>query len=244
MKLFPLGDAAVVIELGDEISEDVHRKVKALSMRLAERPIPGMIEYVPAFTTVTVFYDPCLVLKEMGIRLTENKTLAPPSPYQQMCSLLKDTLTDIEAEADVPTRVIEIPVCYGEEFGPDLEFVAKHNGLTPEEVIRIHSEAEYLVYMIGFAPGFPYLGGMPEAIAAPRRPSPRLSIPAGSVGIAGKQTGVYPIETPGGWQLIGRTPLKLFVPDSDSPTLLTAGDRIRFRAISRHEYDEWKEGGE
>lgn len=138
--------------------------------------------------------------------------------------------------------VIEIPVCYGEEFGPDLEFVANHNGLTPEEVIRIHSSAEYLVYMVGFAPGFPYLGGMPEAIAAPRRPSPRLAIPAGSVGIAGKQTGVYPIETPGGWQIIGRTPIALFVPDSNPPTILASGDRICFRPISRQEYMERKEG--
>ncbi|CEH31399.1 kinase inhibitor [Aneurinibacillus migulanus] len=243
MKIYPLGDAAAVIELGEEISEAVHRKVKALSIQLEAQPIPGMIEYVPAFTTVTVFYDPYRVLREMGVQLSEAGMSGLVSPYRKVHDMLERMVAEIGDEAEIAVRVIEIPVCYGEEFGPDLEFVANHNGLTPEEVIRIHSSAEYLVYMVGFAPGFPYLGGMPEAIAAPRRPSPRLAIPAGSVGIAGKQTGVYPIETPGGWQIIGRTPIELFIPDSDPPTILASGDRICFRAISRQEYMERKEGG-
>ncbi|MCP1358185.1 5-oxoprolinase subunit PxpB [Aneurinibacillus migulanus] len=243
MKIYPLGDAAAVIELGEEISEAVHRKVKALSIQLEAQPIPGMIEYVPAFTTVTVFYDPYRVLREMGVQLSEAGMSGLVSPYRKVHDMLERMVAEIGDEAEIAARVIEIPVCYGEEFGPDLEFVANHNGLTPEEVIRIHSSAEYLVYMVGFAPGFPYLGGMPEAIAAPRRPSPRLAIPAGSVGIAGKQTGVYPIETPGGWQIIGRTPIELFIPDSDPPTILASGDRICFRAISRQEYMERKEGG-
>ncbi|NME99444.1 5-oxoprolinase subunit PxpB [Aneurinibacillus aneurinilyticus] len=242
MKIYPLGDAAAVVELGAEISEAVHRKVKALSMRLEAQPIPGMIEYVPAFTTVTVFYDPYRVLKEMGAQLSKTGISKGVSPYRKVYNILEQMAADIGDEAESTVRVIEIPVCYGEEFGPDLEFVANHNGLTPEEVIRIHSSAEYLVYMVGFAPGFPYLGGMPEAIAAPRHPSPRLAIPAGSVGIAGKQTGVYPIETPGGWQIIGRTPIALFVPDSNPPTILASGDRICFRPISRQEYMERKEG--
>ncbi|MED0681184.1 5-oxoprolinase subunit PxpB [Aneurinibacillus thermoaerophilus] len=238
MKLFPLGDAAIVVELGSVINEETHCKVRALSEYLTRHPLPGMIEYIPAFTTVTVFYDPCRVLANSG---AETKTFV--SPYQKMRAMLENILSELQDKTVEKTRVIEIPVCYGGEFGPDLGFVAEHNGLTPEDVIRIHSSAEYLVYMIGFAPGFPYLGGMPEQIATPRRSSPRLSIPVGSVGIAGKQTGVYPIATPGGWQLIGRTPLPLFMPDSDPPTPLKAGDRIRFRAISRQEYDEWKERG-
>ncbi|MBN6187156.1 5-oxoprolinase subunit PxpB [Aneurinibacillus sp. BA2021] len=241
MKISPLGDAAAIIEVGADISEAVQRKVKALSMQLEAKPIPGMIEYVPAFTTVTVFYDPYRVLLESGVHPGRADEFV--SPFRKVCDLLEELIAEMKEGVYEPFRTVEIPVCYGEEFGPDLEFVAQHNGITPDEVIRIHSGATYLVYMIGFAPGFPYLGGMPEAIAAPRRPSPRLAIPAGSVGIAGTQTGVYSIETPGGWQLIGRTPVSLFVPDHDPPTLLSAGDRIRFRAISRQEYEEWKEEG-
>jgi inhibitor of KinA len=244
MNIFPLGDAAVVVELGNEINETTHQRVQMVSARLEVCSFPGMLEYVPAFTTVTVFYDPYRVAQEVE---KEKKSLpsekAGVSPYQYVRSWLESVIAQGEEEQKKTVRIVEIPVCYGGEFGPDLEFVAHHNGLTPEEVIQIHSGAEYLVYMIGFAPGFPYLGGMPEQIAAPRRSSPRLKIPAGSVGIAGMQTGVYSIETPGGWQLIGRTPLPLFVPENNPPTLLRAGDRIRFRAISRQEYDEWKERG-
>jgi inhibitor of KinA len=131
---------------------------------------------------------------------------------------------------------VDIPVCYGGDYGPDLDAVSFHTGLSTEEVVAIHGEPDYLVYMIGFAPGFPYLGGMSERLASPRRESPRAKIPPGSVGIAGSQTGVYPIETPGGWQLIGRTPLRLFRPERDEPSLLRTGDRVRFHAIERAEY--------
>ena len=150
---------------------------------------------------------------------------------------LQTTLLNLRDESLKDQRTVEIPVCYGGDYGPDLEFVAQHNSLTEEKVVAIHSAADYLVYMIGFAPGFPYLGGMSEQIAAPRRESPRLQIPAGSVGIAGAQTGVYPIETPGGWQLIGRTPLELFRPTEDPPTRLRAGDIVRFRPITSEEFD-------
>ncbi|SEN22711.1 5-oxoprolinase subunit PxpB [Lihuaxuella thermophila] len=219
----PLGDTAVIIQFGQTISLETHRKVKMLASYLDQHPIPGMVEYVPAFTTVAVFYDPLKI------------------SYSSVCSMLEQIVSELREPVNVQPRTVEIPVCYGGEFGPDLEFVAKHNGLTPEEVIDIHSNGEYLVYMIGFAPGFPYLGGMPERIAAPRRESPRLSIPAGTVGIAGTQTGVYPIATPGGWQLIGRTPLPLFRPDQNPPSLLQAGDLVRFRPISPEAYHAWKE---
>lgn len=221
--LIPLGDSAVIVQMGQTIQPETHRQVKALAAHLDEHPFPGLIEYIPAFTTVTVFYDP--------LRLS----------FSSVCWILEQMVSGLGDAMDIQPKTVEIPVCYGGEFGPDLEFVAEHNGLTPEEVIRIHSSGEYLVYMIGFAPGFPYLGGMSDRIAAPRRPSPRLAIPAGTVGIAGTQTGVYPIETPGGWQLIGRTPLALFRPHENPPSLLQAGDMIRFRPISCQEYHAWKE---
>ncbi len=154
---------------------------------------------------------------------------------------LSKHLKDLKTDKMDPPRVVSIPVCYGGDFGPDLEYVAHHNNISPQEVIEIHSGNEYSVYMIGFSPGFPYLGGMSEKISAPRRSSPRLIIPAGSVGIAGKQTGIYPIETPGGWQIIGRTPIKLFRPDEESPSLLQAGDKIKFTPISYPEFMKWEE---
>ncbi|SFI79573.1 5-oxoprolinase subunit PxpB [Thermoflavimicrobium dichotomicum] len=230
-KLFPLGDRAVTIELGQQINEEVHLRVKKLHDELEKHPFPGMKEMTLAFTTLTVYYDPLKVWEEKK-----------ESPYQQVCSYLEQAIQHLDDSASSTSRLVEIPVCYGGEFGPDLEEVAKFHGLTPEEVIRIHTETDYLVYMIGFAPGFPYLGGMSPKIATPRRSSPRLSIPAGSVGIAGSQTGVYPISTPGGWQIIGRTPLLLFHVDRNPPSLLQAGDRVRFRAMGEEEFYSWREG--
>ena len=226
--LEPLSDTAVIIELGTDINLDTHQKVKTVSQALDEKPFDWMVEYVPGFTTVSVFYDPM-------------KTDSEKLPYDHVTEQLTSLLEELTAGEDTETRVVTIPVCYGGEFGPDLEEVANHNGLTPEEVIEIHSNGEYLVYMIGFAPGFPYIGGMSDKIAAPRRKDPRLKIPAVSVGIAGKQTGVYPIETPGGWQLIGKTPRKLFLPNGESPSLLKAGDQIKFEPITIEEFQNWEE---
>ena len=163
------------------------------------------------------------------------------SPVQVTTALLEKMIEKLDDSAAKSPRVVEIPVCYGGELGPDLEYVAEYNHLTVDEVIDIHVSNQCLVYMIGFAPGFPYLGGMSERIATPRRPSPRAAIPAGSVGIAGLQTGVYPITTPGGWQLIGRTPLALFRPYDVTPSLLQAGDLIQFRSISPQKFEEYKE---
>jgi inhibitor of KinA len=231
--IHPLGDNAVTIELGKDINLDTHKKVEMLTAFFEEHPIEWMIEYIPAFTTVTVFYNPVQIISifNEGFKL----------PYDYVCEQLKSLLSEIRVNEAIESRVIEIPVCYGNEFGPDLEYVAKSNGLTPEEVIDIHSNGDYLVYMIGFAPGFPYIGGMNERIATPRRESPRLTIPAGTVGIAGKQTGMYPIETPGGWQLIGKTPLRLFRPDESSPSLLRAGDKIKFKPITYQVFQELEE---
>jgi inhibitor of KinA len=222
-RLFPLGDCALVIDLGNEIGEATHARVRAV-VRLLESEAPkGMVEYIPAFTNVTVIYDPY--------------TTTHHGFSKRMRALLQRGAHSDEA---LDARLVEIPVCYGGGFGPDLDFVASSNQLDAQEVIAIHAEPDYLVYMIGFVPGFPYLGGMSDRIAAPRRESPRHKIPAGSVGIAGRQTGIYSIESPGGWQLIGRTPLRLFRPDDEEPSLLRAGDRVRFKAISRDQYGEMK----
>ncbi|WP_138419911.1 5-oxoprolinase subunit PxpB [Aquibacillus sediminis] len=226
--VFPLNDHAVIIELGNEINLEVHKKVKTVTTLLDNDPFDWMVEYVPSFTTVTVYYDPVKVYQDTN-RL----------PYELVCQQINNVMKDQTTVTFEEQRVIDIPVCYGGELGPDLDDVAKYNQLTKQEVIDIHTGGEYVVYAIGFAPGFPYIGGMSAEIATPRRQSPRVTIPAGSVGIAGEQTGVYPVDTPGGWQLIGNTPMKLFQPNQQPPSLLQAGDQIKFYAITKDEYERW-----
>lgn len=226
MRLHPLGDRAVLIHLGDRIDEATHRRVRAVCSRLERSPVPGMLEIVPAFASVAVHFDP--VAASGG----------GADAYGRVEAALLRELEDLE-EIEIPAaRLVEIPVCYGGELGPDLEAVARRHGLRPEEVARIHAAGDYRVFMIGFAPGFAYLGGLAPRIATPRRATPRTRVPASSVGIGGAQTGIYPIDSPGGWQLIGRTPLRLFTPEAEAPTLLRAGDRVRFRAISAEEFRE------
>ncbi|SFM02036.1 inhibitor of KinA [Pelosinus propionicus DSM 13327] len=237
-KILPFGESAILIEFGKGIDPEIHSRVKVFTEDLDLNPLPAMIEYVSAFSSVTIFYNPMKVRK-MQKDVPEEKSLLT---FEIVAAMVREKLCKLERGADYTPRIVEIPVCYGEEFGPDLQYVAECNKLTVDEVIHIHSHGEYLVYMIGFAPGFPYLGGMSETIATPRRQSPRMSIPAGSVGIAGMQTGVYPIATPGGWQLIGNTPVELFRLQDNPPTLLQSGDRIRFYPISRKEYEEYKGG--
>lgn len=238
-ELVPLGDSALIVRFGTAIDPDSHRRATALAELLGRSPFPGMRECVPSYAAVAVHYDPFAVLQRAGEEAEQAGSVA---------DIVKELLRRKLAEAHaVPPRepdVVDIPVCYGGEFGPDLAFVAANNGLTEPEAIDIHTGGVYTVYMIGFAPGFPYIGGMPERIATPRRETPRTEIPAGSVGIGGKQTGVYPIATPGGWQLIGRTPLRLFRPEAAQPSLLRAGDRIRFRSIGRDEFRRYEEGSE
>lgn len=213
------GDTSVSVEFGDEIREEINHKIRAFSFTLAESPIPGVVEVVPTYRSLMIHYDPGIVL------------------YDDLVRQLKALLGSLDQVRLPPSHVIEIPVLYGGEEGPDLEFVAAHCGLSSDEVVRIHTSADYLIYMLGFTPGFPYLGGMDERIAAPRLKQPRVKIPAGSVGIAGSQTGVYPIDSPGGWQLIGRTPVRLYDPERSKPVLCRAGDYIRFRSIDRKEFN-------
>ncbi|XID94574.1 5-oxoprolinase subunit PxpB [Paenibacillaceae bacterium WGS1546] len=233
-KIYPLGDAAVTVQLGERICTETHDRVRQLAEHLERHPFAGMIEYVPSFLSVAVYYDPFELLAAHGER---SDSAEQPEPYALAVELLKRIVTELKDADRNETRIVEIPICYGGELGPDLPEVAAYHGLTEQEVIDIHASADYLVYMLGFAPGFAYLGGLPERIATPRRSTPRLSIPAGTVGIAGDQTGVYPIATPGGWQLIGKTPVPLFLPSENPPTLLRAGDIVRFRSITRDEFD-------
>ncbi|WP_134683843.1 5-oxoprolinase subunit PxpB [Brevibacillus migulae] len=236
----PLGDAAATIEFARRIDPAAHEQVRALVRHLEECRFPGMIEYVPSFSSVTVFYDP----REVKRQWQTDENGEARTAFQLVSEwLMRAVAAPAEAKRQAP-RIVEVPVCYGGEYGPDLGYVAESHGLTEKEVIQIHSAAAYTVYMIGFAPGFPYLGGMSERIATPRRSNPRLTIPAGSVGIGGQQTGIYPIETPGGWQVIGRTPVRLFQPEKHPPSLLMAGDVIRFIPITPEEYQAYEEEGQ
>lgn len=225
MRVLPLGDTSLLIELGHTIDEDTHARVRSAFRALTSAAISGVIDIVPAYTGVAVHYDP--------LAFGRGAPAADETPYDRVRRAVVAALDD---EMDVTPaetgRLVEIPVRYAGADGPDLEYVARHARLSAAEVIRLHASVEYTVYMIGFTPGFPYLGGLPPRLATPRRSSPRQAVPAGSVGIAGSQTGVYPLRTPGGWQIIGRTEERLFRPELDPPTLLRLGDRVRFIDVS------------
>ena len=214
------GDTSVCVEFGNEISEPINAQIRAFNIALSNSSIPGIVETVPTYRSLMVHYDPEVI----------------------RCAPLMDELKGLLGQLDKivipPSEVLEIPVLYGGEMGPDLPFVAEHAGKTEEEVIKIHTSTEYLIYMLGFTPGFTYLGGMSDEIATPRLKTPRVKIPAGAVGIAGSQTGVYPIESPGGWQLIGRTPVRMYDSGRETPILPQAGQYIKFYAIDQAEYDK------
>ncbi len=218
-RLLPAGESCVVVDFGEHIDYDINRKVQALRKALEEGAFPGIRELVPTYRSLAIYLDP----------LKEN-----PRDLQRK---IEELLVSLEKEPLRSSQAVDIPVCYGGNYGPDLSFVASSHDLSEEEVIRRHSGREYYCHMLGFTPGFPYLGGMDPSLATPRLSKPRQIIPAGSVGIADQQTGIYPIESPGGWQLIGRTPLTLFDPGKNSPTLLDAGLWIRFVPISSEEYE-------
>ena len=219
-----ISETSVLIEFGNEINSETNKKIRILCEYLENNPFHGLVEYIPYFTSVSIIYDPLKI-----------------NPFEKVREKLESILSSLDFSSEYEEHIVEIPVCYGNEYGPDIEYVAEVNNISVNEVIDIHSKGKYLVYMIGFAPGFPYLGGMSEKIATPRRKTPRTAVPKGSVGIAGMQTGVYPLETPGGWQLIGRTPIKLFDAESKEKTLLKCGDIIKFYPISCEEYLKLKE---
>jgi len=214
------GDKAIVLEFGNEISKELNLLVRKMYYCISKKNIEGIEEIVPTYRSLTIYYNPQKVkYVDLVQRLKE----------------LEKSVTEITLPA---THVIEIPVLYGGEYGPDLEFVARYNKLSAKEVINIHTEKEYFIYMLGFSPGFAYLGGMSDKISTPRLEKPRLKVLEGSVGIAGKQTGIYPIESPGGWQIIGMTPIKLYNPLKKFPFLLKSGDYIKFYPINQEQFKE------
>lgn len=223
IKFLAAGDSSILIEFGNEISPEINRKITATVRLMREQQIQGVVDIIPAFCSLLINYDPRVISFEKIER--------------RMRHLVK-----LETAAEeVRKKIIEIPVCYGGEFGPDISTVAEHAGISKEEVIRIHSSGDYLIYMLGFLPGFSYLGGLDERIHTPRLADPRMMIPAGSVGIGGSQTGIYPLDSPGGWQLLGRTPVKTYDPDREEPILFEAGDYIRFIPIDESEFFRIKE---
>jgi KipI family sensor histidine kinase inhibitor len=209
----PMGDRSFLVELGETISPEVNRRVQQLMRQIEQARLPGVLELAPGYRSLLVRFDPL--------------TIAPVE--------LKARITAIDARRSFaglpPAKLLTVPVFYGGEQGPDLEWVARHLGLSANEVIRLHTETAYRVYMIGFTPGYPYLGELPATLAVPRRSTPRTRVPKGSVGIAQRQTGIYPVESPGGWQIIGWTPIELFDPNRPLPSLLEMGDRVKFEAV-------------
>ena len=212
------GDSSVLIVFGDTISAETNSRITATVRLIREQRIEGMVDMIPAFVSLLINYNPQVI------------------SYAALRRRL-ETILEMKAEsAETVRRVFEIPVCYGGEFGPDLQNIADHAGLSPREVIDIHTSRDYLIYMLGFLPGFCYLGGLDERIHTPRLKTPRLKIPSGSVGIGGSQTGIYPMESPGGWQLMGKTPVKTYDPCRETPILVQAGEYIRFVEIDEAEF--------
>jgi inhibitor of KinA len=239
MDIIPLGDSALIVRVREQFEdapEETLDEVLRLFQLLQHAAIPGVIEFAPAYNSVAVFFDPVAVFKSSG---------AAEAVFDQLATRIRSVITPASRRrrrrtaASAP-RLIEIPVCYDAEFGFDLDRVAEHTKLSEREIVDIHRGCEYRVACIGFVPGFTFLAGLPKKLATPRRDVPRKEIPPGSVGIGGAQTGIYPLRSPGGWNLIGRTPLKLFDPVKNPPTLVCPGDRVRFREITREEFESLK----
>ena len=217
-----MGDRGLLLEFGDGISREINEKVRRMALAIQAEAIEGIVETVPTYRSLLIIYDPVILsvegLRSRLIRIEEGLQLTPfPEP-----------------------RLIRIPVVYGGVYGPDLEEVARYHQVSPEEVIQLHCSNPYLIYMIGFMPGYPYMGELPQALVTPRLKTPRLLVPKGSVAIAQRQTGIYSMESPGGWQILGRTPVELFDPGKDPPALLQMGDFVQFYPIDEREFKEIK----
>ena len=209
-RIVPLGDSSLLVQFGSEIDISINQRVHALANLVDASSIPGIVETVPAYGTLLVQYDPLIL------------------SFTQIKNILRERISRVEGTASRKPRQVKVPVRYGGEYGVDLESVARHLQLRVEDVVRIHTQRIYTVYMMGFTPGFPYMGKLDDALVMPRLETPRTHVPAGTVAIAGLQTGIYPIASPGGWQLIGWTPLKLFDPTSETPFLFAPGEEVKF----------------
>ena len=218
-RFLPCGDRALSVELGEEITRDINARILALEYLLQQKRVPGVGETVPSYRALLVYYDPLVV------------------GYEELTATLRGLLAEARPEVLPPVRTVELPCCYGGELGFELEAAAAKLGLPPGEVARLHAEADYYVYFVGFTPGLPYMTGMPERLTIPRLTNPRLKTPPGSVSIGGVQCCIYSVESPGGFWVLGRTPVRLYDPSAPDPILLRAGDHVRFRPIDRAEYD-------
>jgi inhibitor of KinA len=222
LKFRPMGDRSLLVELGDQISPAINQSVQELFVGLDLQKPNGILELVPGYRSLLVICDP------VAVSLVELERI------------IVEIHTNLDRSQLPEPRTVKIPVVYGDQYGPDLAEVAQYHQLTPEEVIGFHTQPTYRVYMIGFTPGYPYLGELPAAIATPRRKTPRTRVPRGSVGIAQKQSGIYSVDSPGGWQIIGWTPIHLFDPRRNPPSLLVMGDRVQFHTISAEEAAQWQ----
>jgi len=218
-RLLPCGDRAVSVELGDEVDRELNARVLALEYLLHQARLPGLGETVPSYRALLVYYDPLVI------------------GYDGLCATLRELWTRARPEILPPARTVELPCCYEGEMGFELAAAAERLGLPPDELVRLHAASEYHVYFVGFTPGLPYMTGMPARLTIPRLQNPRTKTPPGSVAIGGVQCCVYSIESPGGFWVLGRTPVRLYDPTASDPILLRAGDHVRFRAIGRAEYD-------
>jgi len=222
MRIIPASDSSLLVVFGDLIAPALHERVMALFHTFQRRNDPRIRNLHPGYASLLIDFDP--------LRLT----------HEELAATVQELAESDEPAAASEANVVSIPVCYDAEFGPDLPDVAEHAGVPGEEVVRLHTSPTYLVYLLGFSPGFVYLGGLPEVLHTPRLATPRPRIAGGSVGIAGRQTGIYPVDSPGGWRLIGRTPLRMFDPAATPPTRLQPGDRMKFVAIDRQTFAELK----
>ena len=229
-RIYPCGDHAVTIELGNNIDVTVNEKVLALFHYLKEIKLNGVVDIIPSYHTITLVYDIAILKKQQP----------GSSVYEMMCGEIQKAVTTYTTTAVTAPRLVNIPVCYDISLAPDIILLAASHQLSVEEVIQLHTAKTYRVYMIGFLPGFAYMGSVDEKIATPRKETPRTNVPAGSVGIAGTQTGIYPFDSPGGWQLIGQTPLQMFTVAKEQPCFLQPGDEIRFYAVSINEFEKLK----
>ena len=230
-KFFSIGENALTIDFGNVISTNLNDKVLQLAEFIEQNNFVGFIELVPAYSSLTIYYNLCLVRKHFK---------QFPTAFSAVQNFVETVLKNL-SKVEIPTsRLIKIPVCYDKNYAPDLEFVAKNANLTKDEIIKIHSSGNYRVFMIGFLPAFPYMGEIVEKIITPRKPSPRVKVEKGSVGIAGKQTGIYPLDSPGGWQIIGKTPIEMFQPENEQISYLQTGDSVQFYPISASEFSKIK----